>query len=197
VWTALGVALLVAVPYFLLPHLDPGLTFLLAAVVGLPFLVQGPVSVALLRQREVLIEFLDRLGPTTRIESSSPFTLYSYFLWVRATTDGVEHRFAYGYWPFAFRKRPHVKMVWPTTRKGISLQNRNRFNQFSARFNTMEYTYLKNWHVQLFAYPTIDETWWFKLYLYKGASAKPEHIKECFQICVETKEKLTRENPAF
>jgi hypothetical protein len=192
-----GVALLPAVPYVLLPVLNAGLAFLIAAIIGLPFLVQGPISVALVRQREPLLAFLERLGPGTRIEKSSQFTFYSYFIWVRTTHDGVEHRFGCGYWPFAFRKRPHVKMVWPTTRKGISLQNRNRFNQFSARFNTIEYTYLKNWHVKLFAYPTRDETWWFKLYLYYGAKAKQEHLWECFQVCLETKEKLTRENPAF
>ena len=79
----------------------------------------------------------------------------------------------------------------------VSLQNRNRFNQFSARYNTIEFTYLKTWHVQLFAYPTRDETWWFKLYLYKGKDAQPEHLIECFQICLDTKDKLTRENPAF
>jgi hypothetical protein len=195
--TAVGVVLLVAIPYGLLPYLDTGLVFLIDAVVCLPFLVQGPVALAWLRQRQTVLAFLDRLGPDTRVEKASAFSLYAFFFWVRSTRDGVEHRFAYGYWPFRFRKPPHVKMVWPTSRKGISLQNRNRFNQFSAKFNTIEFTYLKNWHVALFAYPTRDESWWFKLYLFKGKAAKPEHLLECFQIGVETKEKLTRENPAF
>lgn len=189
--------MLVAVPALLLPYLDVGLTFLLAALVALPLLVQGPIALALVRQRDTLLKFLDRLGPETRIESSKAFTLYSYLVWVRTTRDGVEHRFAYGYWPFAFRKPRHVKMIWPTTRKGISLQNRNRFNQFSAKYNTIEFTYLKSWHVSLFAYPTRDETWWFKLYLLGGARAGPEHLMECFEICLDTKDKLTRENPAF
>lgn len=197
VLTVVGVGLLVAVPFLLLPYLDTGLTFLLAALVALPLLAQGFISVALLRQRETLLAFLDRLGPDTRIESSKALTLYSYFIWVRTKRDGVEHRFGYGYWPLRLRKPPHVKMVWPTTRKGISLQNRNRFNQFSAKYNTIEFTYLKSWHVSLFTYPTRDETWWFKLYLFGGAKAAPEHLMECFEICVDTKEKLTRENPAF
>jgi hypothetical protein len=88
-------------------------------------------------------------------------------------------------------------MIWPTTRKGISFQNQTRFNNFSKKFNTMEFSYVRNWTVRLFTYPVKGDFWWFDLYLFRGAKATAEHLWECYQIALETKDKLTRPNPAF
>jgi len=200
-WSAVGVVILAFLPYllvvYMLAYLPPAVIFLLSALVALPFLLQGPVALALGRQRAVLLKFLERLGKDTEIVSSQPFTLHSYYLKIRAKHEGVDHEFFYGYWALPGRSPPHVIMVWPTARKGISMQNRNRFNLFSRKFNTMEFTYLKNWHVRLFAYPVKDDFWWFDLSLYRGGAATENHLFECFQIAIETKDKLTRENPAF
>jgi len=200
-WSAVGVVLLAFLPYLLvlytLAYLAPALIFLMSALIALPFLLQGFVALALRRHRPVLLKFLERLGPDTTIVSSKVFTLYSYYLKVQAKYEGQEHQFEYGYWALPGRKRRHILMVWPTTRKGISMQNRNRFNLFSAKFNTMEYTYLKNWHVRLVAYPVKGDYWWFDLYLFNGGDASENHLFECFTIALETKDKLTRPNPAF
>ena len=189
--------MLVAVPWALLPYLDVGLTFLLAALFALPFLLQGPAALMAGKPRAAVLTFLNSLGAETEIAASKPFTLSSFMIKVRAPSEGKVHEFWIGYVPFHLRRRPHIKMVWPTERQGISLQNRHRFNLFSSRFNTIEYTYLKNWHLQLFAYPMKGDFWWFNLYLFGGVNATEHHLKECFQIGLETKDKLTRANPAF
>lgn len=197
IWSAVGVLLLAALPRVLLPYLDPGLAFLIAALVAIPFLIQGPSALKMAKQMPPFLRFLERAGPDSQIVSSKPFTLYAYYLKVRITHDGKPHEFYYAYWPFRFRSPAHLAMVWPTTRKGISTQNRMRFNNFSKRFNTMEYTYVRDWHVRLFAYPVKDDFWWFDLYLFNGAKASDNHLWECLQIALETKDKLTRPNPAF
>jgi len=200
-WSALGVLLLAALPYLLvtyaLAYLPPSVIFLFSAIIALPFLLQGFVALNLRRHRAVLLKFLERLGPDTAIVGSKAFTLYAYYLKVRTKYEGQEHEFYYGYWALPGRTRRHTLMVWPTTRKGISMQNRNRFNLFSAKFNTMEYTYLKSWHVRLVAYPVKGDYWWFDLYLFNGGKATDNHLFECFTIALETKDKLTRPNPAF
>jgi hypothetical protein len=200
-WSAVGVLLLASLPLFLLtyarPQLGAPLIFLLSALIALPFLLQGPVALLLRRQRPALLKFLERLGPDTEITKSRAFTLQSYSLDIRAVWEGREHRFRYSYWALPGRTRPHVTMIWPTTRKGVSLQNRNRFNLFSRKFNTMEYTYLKNWHVRLFAYPVKDDLWSFRLTFFNAAKANENHLFECFKIALETKDKLERPNPAF
>lgn len=196
-WTAVGVLLLAGLPRVLLLYLDPGIAFLISALAAIPFLLQGPAALMMKKQMPPLLKLLERLGPESEILSSKPFTLYSYFLKLRVIHQGTVHEFYYGYWPFRFRSPPHITMVWPTTRKGISFQNRLRFNNFSKKFNTMEYTYVRDWAIRLFAYPVKGDFWWFDLYLFKGAQATENHLWECFQIAIETKDKLTRQNPAF
>lgn len=173
------------------------LAVLACVAVAVPLLVQGPFSLALPMQKAALLKFLERCGPETEILGSKLVTLFSYRIEVKTVAGGMEHRFFIGYRPLGLRTPSHFLMVWPTTRKGISMQNRVRFNNFSAKFNTMEFTYLRNWTVRLFTYPMKGDTWWFDLSLFKGLGATAEHMWECYEIALETKDKLTRPNPAF
>jgi hypothetical protein len=170
---------------------------ILSIIVSLVLLVQFPFSLALRGQKAALLEFLARCGPETEILSSKAFCLDAYDIEVKTVANGAEHRFRYGFAPLGLRGPPYVYMIWPTTRKGISFQNQVRFNNFSKKFNTVEFSYLRNWTVRLFAYPTKGDLWWFDLYLFRGAKATAEHLWECYQIALETKDKLTRPNPAF
>lgn len=197
-WTAVGVVVLALLPRaFVQNGLDLPVSVFLTALLALPLLLQGPFSLALPRQKAELLQFLARCGPETEILSSKPFTLLSYLLEIKTVDKGIEHRFKYGYAPFRLRAAPHIMMTWPTTRKGISYQNQIRFNNFSKKFNTMEFSYLRNWAVRLYAYPVKDDFWWFDLYLFRGKKATQNHLWECYQIALETKDKLTRPNPAF
>jgi len=168
-----------------------------SVALAVPLIVQGPFALALPIQKAALLKFLERCGPETEILKSKAVTLMSYDIEVKAVVGGAEHRFFVGFRPFGLRTSSHFLMVWPTTRKGISYQNQVRFNNFSRKFNTMEFTYLRNWHVRLFTYPMAQDTWWFDLYLFKGLKATADHMWECYQIALETKDKLTRPNPAF
>ncbi len=197
--TAAGAVVVAFLPWILASQ--GALSFFQATLVSilaaLPLLVQAPFALALRGQKAALLKFLEGCGPETEILSSKAFTLLSFLIEVKTVEKGVEHRFRYGFAPIGLRGPPYVVMVWPTTRKGISYQNRVRFNNFSKKFNTMEYSYLRNWTVRLFAYPTKGDYWWFDVYLFRGAKAAAEHLAECYQIALETKEKLTRANPAF
>lgn len=193
-----GLLVLGVLPRFLVAAgLDVWLSGLIAVAVAVPLLVQGPFALALPLQKAALLKFLERCGPEAEILSSRPFTLLSFLFEVKTVEKGVEHRFSIGYAPFGLRAPAHLIMIWPTTRKGISFQNRVRFNNFSKKFNTMEFSYLRNWHVRLFAYAVKDDFWWFDLYLYGAMKATDDHLWECYQIGLETKDKLTRPNPAF
>ncbi len=173
------------------------LAVLASVALALPLLVQGPFALALPMQKAALLKFLERCGPETEILKSKLFTLMSYEVEVKTVASGQEHRFFIGYRPFGLRTPSQLRMVWPTTRKGISYQNQIRFNNFSRKFNTMEFNYLRNWTVRLFTYPMAEDTWWFDLYLFKGLRATCDHMWECYEIGLETKDKLTRANPAF
>lgn len=170
---------------------------ILSIVLALALLVQFPFALALRSQKAALLAFLERCGPETEILSSKAFCLDAYDIEVKTVAGGQEHHFRYGFAPLGLRGPPYVYMIWPTTRKGISFQNATRFNNFSKKFNTMEFSYVRNWTVRLFAYPTKGDLWWFDLYLFRGAKATADHLWECYQIALETKEKLTRPNPAF
>lgn len=173
------------------------LAVLPSVALAVPLLVQGPFALALPMQKADLLRFLGRCGPETEILRSKLLTLLSYDIEVKTVAGGVEHRFFIGFRPFGLRTPSQFLMVWPTTRKGISYQNQIRFNNFSRKFNTMEFTYLRNWSVRLFTYPMAKDTWWFDLYLFKGLRATSDHMWECYEIALETKDKLTRPNPAF
>ena len=173
------------------------LAVLASVALSVPLLVQGPFALALPAQKAALLKFLERCGPETEVLRSKLLTLMSYDIEVKTVAGGVEHRFFIGFRPFGLRTPSQFLMVWPTTRKGISYQNQIRFNNFSRKFNTMEFTYLRNWSVRLFTYPMAKDTWWFDLYLFKGLRATADHMWECYEIALETKDKLTRPNPAF
>jgi hypothetical protein len=198
-FTAVGVVVLAFLPSVLIAQLGwaPLQSAVLSILAALVLLVQLPFALTLRPQKAALFAFLERCGPETEILKSKAFCLDGYDIEVKVVVNGVEHRFRYGFSPVTFRGPPHVFMVWPTTRKGISYQNQVRFNNFSRKFNTMEFSYLRNWTVRLFAYPVRGDIWWFDLYLFRGAKASADHLWECFQIALETKEKLTRPNPAF
>ena len=197
--TALGVLVALFLPGVLVSTLQWAVepAVVLALVLAAPLAVQGPFALALPMQRVELLKFLERCGPETEIVRVRPFSLRSYVIELKTTAAGAEHHFLYGYTPFAFRGRPHVFMTWPTLRKGISIQNKVRFNNFSKKFNTMEFSYLRSWSVRLYLYPVRDDYWWFDLYLFHGSKATNDHLFECYQIALETKDKLTRSNPAF
>ncbi len=199
VWTVVGILLLLFVPRLLVLDAEWGLepAVVLSIVLALPLLLQGPFALALPMQKAEMLKFLERCGPETEIVRVKPFSLRSYVIEVKTVAAGAEHHFLYGYTPFALRGKAHVFMTWPTTRKGISFQNKVRFNNFSRKFNTMEFSYLRNWNVRLFLYPVREDYWWFDLYLFRGSKASNDHLFECYQIALETKEKLTRPNPAF
>ena len=198
-FTAAGVVLLAFLPSILVAQvsLQPLQAAIVSILLSLPLLLQLPFALTLRRQKPALLKFLERCGPETEIVRSKAFCLDGYDIEVKTVVDGKEHRFRYGFAPIGLRGPPYVYMVWPTTRRGISFQNQTRFNNFSKKFNTMEFSYVRNWTVRLFTYPTRGDVWWFDLYLFRGAKATAEHLWECYQIALETKDKLTRPNPAF
>ena len=199
VFTLVGVLIVAFGPAFLIAN--AGLkaidATLLCIVISLALLVQLPMALALRGQKAALLQFLERCGPETEILKSKLLCLDAYDIEVKTVAGGQEHRFRYGFAPLTLRGPAYVYMIWPTTRKGISFQNETRFNNFSKKFNTMEFSYLRNWSVRLFTYPTKGDLWWFDLYLFRGAKATSDHLWECYQIALETKDKLTRPNPAF
>ena len=198
-FTAVGVVIMAFLPSLLIAQagMQPLPAVILSILVALVLLVQLPFALTLPGQKAALLTFLERCGPETEILKSKAFCLDGYDLQIKTVANGTEHRFRYGFAPLGLRGPPYVYMVWPTTRKGISYQNQVRFNNFSKKFNTMEFSYVRNWTVRLFTYPTRGDLWWFDLYLFRGAKATAEHLWECYQIALETKDKLTRPNPAF
>lgn len=195
--SAAGAALLVVLLLVLNAYLAPLYTILLGAVIAFPLLLQGPVSLPSARQYKTLLEFLERCGPDSQIASAAPLTFYSYFLKIKARYKDQWFEFGYGYWAIPLPRRPpNIRMVFPTKRQGISYQNLVRFNNFSKKYNTTEYTFLKGWHVRLFLYPK-KPYWWFDLMIYRGETASERHLYEAFTIAAETKINLEGPNPPF